>query len=160
MARSVNGASWESFAIAAPRLAASGRRLLYGGEAIASAFLATVAPDGGPRLHPVFPVLAAGELWLFIVTMSPKYRDLRRNGRYALHALPPPGGGEEFFLRGDAVQVSDAAARAAVIAATAGRQGIHDFEALFRCSISVALHTRWEGWGTPAPWPTYEKWLA
>lgn len=68
---------WHHFESVSPLLAAAGKRVLYQGNANASAFLATVAPDHCPRVHPVFPVLAEGELWLFIVNMSPKLRDCR-----------------------------------------------------------------------------------
>jgi hypothetical protein len=153
-------ASWADFETAAPALAAIGRRLLYRGEAIAAGFLATVAPDGGPRVHPVFPVIADGDLWLFIVNLSPKYRDLVANGRYALHSLSNADGGDEFYLRGRASERSDPAEKAGIVAATGGRQGAHEFEVLFRCRIEHVLHTRWEGWGTAATWPSYEKWRA
>jgi hypothetical protein len=152
--------AWAEFAAAEPALAAAGERLMYQGNAIAGAFLATVAPDGGPRLHPVSPVLAGGDLWLFIVSMSPKYRDLVRNGRYALHSLPLAGGGEEFHLRGGATAVEDRAEKERIAAATGGRLGSHDFEALFRCTVGSALHVRWENWGTAAAWPAYAKWRA
>lgn len=55
-------------------------------------FLATTRPDGGPRVHPICPVLA-GNLYAFIVP-GPKLADLRRDPRYryALHSeiFPPP----------------------------------------------------------------------
>jgi hypothetical protein len=111
-------------------------------------------------LHPVCPVLAHGDLWLFIVDLSPKFRDLRRNGMYALHTMPAPGGGEEFYVRGRAEEVADAAVRQSVVEATAGRQGTLEFEALFRCGLVSVLRTTWSGWGTTAAWPAYEKWTA
>jgi hypothetical protein len=74
---------WGAFAGESPELAGIGRELLYQGADHASAFLATVAADRGPRVTPVFPVLTEDELWLFIVNLSPKYGDLRRNGRSA-----------------------------------------------------------------------------
>ena len=154
------GKRWAEFEADAPALATAGRRLLHQGGEVANAFFATVAPDGGPRLHPVCPVLADGEFWLFIVSMSPKYRDLRRNGMYALHTMPVPGAAEEFYIRGKAAEVNDAAARRRVVDATAGRQGTLAFEALFRCSLVSVLHTAWSGWGTADAWPSYEKWAA
>ncbi|MBM4204919.1 MAG: hypothetical protein FJ194_12325 [Gammaproteobacteria bacterium] len=120
--------------------------------------MATVATDNGPRVHPVFPVHSGGELWLFIVNMSPKYRDLRSNPQIALHALPTVQGGEEFHLRGDAEKIFDAEKKGQVVAATEGRQGAHPFEALFRVRIHSALHTLWENWGTAQTWPNYRKW--
>ena len=153
----VRTATWRALAEAEPDLAESGRRLLYQGGPVATGFLATSAPTG-PRVHPVFPVLTDDELWLFIVNLSPKYRDLSHNGQFALHSAPTPEGGEEFHLRGRATEVTAADVRAGVIAATAGRQGTHEFEALFRCELSSALYTRWERWGSADTWPEYHKW--
>lgn len=152
--------SWSKFALQAPVLADAGRRLLYQDGDIANAFLATVAPDGGPRVHPICPVIAGDDLWLFIVNMSPKYRDLSRNGRFALHSLPTRAGGEEFYLRGTATPIDDAGQKQIVVTATDGRQGAQDFEALFRCELASALHTHWDDWGTASAWPNYDKWVA
>lgn len=152
--------SWSKFSLEAPAIADTGRRLLYGNGDVANAYLATVAPDGGPRVHPVCPVLAGDDLWMFIVDMSPKYRDLLRNRRFALHTFPTPAGGEEFHVRGSAVPIDDRERKDTVIAATGGRQGAHDFEALFRCELESALYTRWDHWGTASAWPNYDKWVA
>lgn len=152
--------SWAAFAAQAPDLAEAGRRLLYRDGETASAYLATVALDAGPRVHPVFPVLTDSELWLFIVNLSPKYRDLRRNGRFALHTLPTAAGGQEFHIRGSAFEVADPDTRNRVVAATDGRQGCHDYEALFRCELLSVLFTRWDDWGTERAWPNYSKWHA
>jgi hypothetical protein len=149
---------WGDFAVESPDLVEVGHRLLYQGSAIASAFLATVAPDQGPRVHPVFPVLALGDLWLFIVNLSPKYRDLCRNRWFALHTLPTAEGGEEFYLRGYADEVTDQTTKDSVVAATNGRQGSSDFEALFRCEPKSVLYTKWDNWGTAEAWPSYSKW--
>ena len=130
------------------------------GSETASAFLATVAPDLGPRVHPVFPVLAFGQLWLFIVNMSPKYRDLIRNAWFALHTLPTRAGGEEFYVRGHASEIEDTELTGRVVLATDGRQGSSDFEALFRCTLQNALYTQWDRWGTAQAWPHYTKWQA
>jgi len=151
---------WSDFAAAAPEIEKAGRQLLYQGSETASAFLATVAPDLGPRVHPVFPVLALGNLWLFIVRMSPKYRDLTRNAWFALHTLPTQAGGEEFYVRGHASEITDARVKGRVVLATDGRQGSSDFEVLFRCSLLSALYTRWDHWGSAQAWPSYSKWRA
>lgn len=150
-------ASWEELASAAPGIAEAGQRLL-GPPAEALAYLATVRKDGGPRVHPVMPVLAGGRLYVFVVRMSPKYRDLARDGRYALHSAAPAEGGEEFYCTGPAQPVEDHGARAAVTAATGGRLGLHGFEVLFELGIERALHTKWEHWGTPQAWPSHRKW--
>ena len=155
-----NRRRWSEFEKESPDLAARGRELLYQGSETASAFLATVAPDQGPRVHPVFPVLALEDLWLFIVNMSPKYRDLVRNQRFALHALPTPIGGEEFYVRGYAIEIIDAVTKANVVAATNHRQGGSQFEALFKCELKSVLYTGWDNWGTPETWPSFSKWVA
>jgi hypothetical protein len=64
------------------------------------AFLATVRSDGGPRVHPICPLLA-DDLYGFIV-VGPKLEDLRRDGRYALHCetFPPPRHDDAVYLSG------------------------------------------------------------
>jgi len=150
---------WSDLATAHPAIAEAGKRLLQPwGEGVA--YLATVRKDGGPRVHPVMPVLAEGRLFVFVVRMSHKYRDLLRDGRYALHSAAAPENGEEFYITGPAREVEAADARAVVTAASGGRLGLHDFEALFELAIDRALHTKWENWGTVSAWPSYTKWAA
>ena len=150
-------AHWQDLAPAQPGMAAAGERLLGPwGEGVA--YLATVRKDGGPRVHPVMPVLAQGRLYVFVVRMSWKYRDLGRDGRYALHSAAALEGGEEFYVTGPAREVDDAGTRSAVTAASSGRLGLHDFEALFELGIDRALYTKWENWGTADAWPAYTKW--
>jgi hypothetical protein len=149
-------AAWSEIAQSQPDLMVAGERLLAGGEGIA--FLATVRLDGGPRMHPVAPVLAAGRLYLFVVNLSPKHADLMRDRRYALHAMPPPGGGEEFYLTGRARHHAESELRRQVSAASGNRLGTQDFEELFELDISHILHTRWTGCGTQDIWPHYTRW--
>ena len=150
--------SWEAFAVAAPELAAAGRRLL-GGDGSSVGYLATVRKDGGPRVHPVIPVIAERGLYVFVVNLSWKYRDLLRDRRYSLHSAANERG-EEFYVTGPAKQQLDPELRAAVRAATGDRLGEHDFEALFELEIERVLHTQWENWGTANAWPRYEKWAS
>jgi hypothetical protein len=98
-------ASWSDFAAAEPALADGIRALLqqYGPG---MGYLATIRPDGGPRVHPVSPVFTDDGLYCFIVD-SPKRRDLERDGRYALHAYPPEDNDDEATLTGEAVPVRD-----------------------------------------------------
>lgn len=98
-------ASWSEFAAAEPQLAAAIRTLLqqYGPG---MGYLATVRPDGGPRLHPISPVFTDGGLYAFVVD-SPKRRDLERDGRYALHSYPPEDSDDEAYLTGTAHAVLD-----------------------------------------------------
>jgi hypothetical protein len=141
--------SWSHFATAAPRLAARMRMLLAPPGAPSFGYLATVRPDGGPRVHPVMPLVTDGGLYCFLVP-SPKRRDLERDRRYALHALPGERGDQEAYLTGSAVRVTDRR----VVDRLAGR-----FHAspevdwwLFELHIEVAM--------VGGPGPTYEIWHA
>jgi len=99
-------ARWSEFAEVEPRLAEVVRELLYQyGPGLG--YLATVRADGGPRVHPVSPVLSDGGLYCFVID-SPKRRDLERDGRYALHAFPPEQSDDEAYLAGRAARVTDA----------------------------------------------------
>src|ERR687890_1085992 len=98
-------ASWSEFAAASPQLA-SGIRAVLQQYGPGMGYLATVRPDGGPRVHPVSPVISDGGLYCFVID-SPKRRDLERDGRYALHAFPPEENDDEAFLTGRATPVHD-----------------------------------------------------
>ena len=78
--------SWKDFQAQQPELARQGAGLFYH-YGVGLAFLGTVRADGGPRLHPMCPLLTATGLYAFIVP-SPKQRDLHRDGRYAMHSFP------------------------------------------------------------------------
>jgi hypothetical protein len=145
-------ATWEEFAAAAPEMAAAGRRLIYQyGPGLA--YLATVRPDGGPRLHPVCPVVTAEGLWVFVVP-SPKGCDLERDGRYALHALLPEEVEEEFYVTGRARRVDDPAARQRVAAAY--HAPVPDDHALFALDVERVLHAAYRFRGD---WPpVYTRW--
>jgi hypothetical protein len=98
-------ATWSQFASAAPRLAAQVRALFEQyGQGLG--YLATVRADGGPRVHPVAPVITDDGLFCFVVP-SPKRRDLERDGRYALHSFPPEHTNDEAYLVGTAAPVTD-----------------------------------------------------
>lgn len=150
-------ARWLDLEREAPEIADAGRALLVG-DCATPAFLATTRGDGGPRVHPVMPVLADGGLYVFVVNLSWKYRDLLRDGRYALHAALPPEGGREFYLTGPALTVASPAARESVRRASGNRLGNLDFEVLFELGLERALLTEWDGWGTERAWPRFSKW--
>ena len=111
-------ATWSEFAESAPDVAQAAQTLLtvpgsgYG-------YLATVDRRGGPRIHPVMPVWAAGSMFLF-VEPSPKLRDLARGSRYALHSTGAEDVDDELMVAGRAVVHDDAPElRAAATAACA-----------------------------------------
>ena len=90
--------TWPEFARARPDLADAGRALLYQ-YGVGLAFLATVDRHGGPRTHPVCPLVADDGLFLFVIP-SPKRNDLHRDGRFALHAFPPEANEDAFSIYG------------------------------------------------------------
>lgn len=100
-------ASWSEFTAAEPQLASAIRALLlqYGPG---MGYLATVRADGGPRVHPVSPVVTDEGLYCFVVD-SAKRRDLERDGRYALHSYPPEEADDEAYVTGHAHPVTDQA---------------------------------------------------
>jgi hypothetical protein len=136
--------TWTEFERQQPALAGAGRRQLYQ-ISIGLAFLATIRPGGGPRVHPVCPVISDAGLHLLIVA-GPKQADLRRDGRYALHSetCPPPRQDDGFALSGRAREVTDAALRGVVRARVlTERDGQvwpgFDEEVMFELGIERAL---------------------
>jgi hypothetical protein len=92
------------------RLADLGRRRLVEPGVV---LVATIRPDGTPRLSPVEPWLMAGDLWLAMLWGSHKARDLQRDPRVLVHSIVTTrdGGEGEFKVRGRA----DAETRPAVL---------------------------------------------
>lgn len=135
---STKAVSWARFCGAAPALSDQVRALFeqYGP---ALGYLATVRADGGPRVHPIAPVIADGGLFCFAMP-SPKRRDLERDGRYALHAYPAEHSDDEAYLAGRAVPVTSASRRARL--ARLHRAAPDGNWRLFELRISVAVVTR------------------
>jgi len=106
--------SWEQFAAARPDMAEAGRDLLYQ-FGVGLAFLSTIRPDGGPRLHPICPVLVSGRLVAHLIP-SLKRDDLHRDPRYALHSFPTDSNEDAFYVTGRAERVADADLAAAAAA--------------------------------------------
>jgi Pyridoxamine 5'-phosphate oxidase len=107
--------TWRDFAATEPALASFVADRLRA----APCYLATVRAGGGPRVHPVTPVVSADGLYVFMEPTSPKGRDLRERGAFALHNGVPDnaGAGGEASLRGTGRPVEDPGARAAAVAA-------------------------------------------
>ncbi|HET6966175.1 MAG TPA: hypothetical protein VFH58_15470 [Acidimicrobiales bacterium] len=101
---------WSEFAALRPDLEPVARGMLYQ-HGLGLGFLATVRADGGPRVHPICPVLA-DNLYAFIVP-GPKLADLRRDGRYALcsETCAPPRHDDNVYLTGVIEELNDAPLR-------------------------------------------------
>jgi hypothetical protein len=147
--------TWQELTDVRPDLAAAGRALLYQFD-IGLAFLATVRRDGGPRLHPVCPLIHDGHLFVFVVGHSPKCRDLQRDGRYALHTFPPAHNDDEFYCTGRVRSISELVLRLAV--AEQAKHHVQDHEILFELRLERALYTTWENPRQPNTRPIHTKW--
>lgn len=119
------------------------------------AFLATVRRDGGPRVHPMCPLIHDGGLYAFIVP-GPKQADLHRDGRYALHSFPCEDNEDAFYCTGRAQAVDNPATRRALAELFAAERsgevatpasGDH----LFSFGLQRCLLTRTTGHGDPSP---------
>jgi len=89
-------AAWSQLERCRPDVAQLAERIL---TAYGSAYLATIASDGGPRIHPLTPVVIDGHLCIGVISSTAKRRDLDRDPRCALHLLPGPEG-VELSVRG------------------------------------------------------------
>ena len=149
------GVRWGDFEAAAPEMAAAGRAL-FDKHGIGLGYLATIGPNGGPRLHPCCPILTAGGLWAFINNSSPKGKDLLRDGRYAIHAFPNGTNDDEFMVDGRAVATWDAEIVAAVREAFGAPYQTPSEDTLFEFHIERALLARYDEKST---WPpAYTRW--
>lgn len=144
-------AGWSQLETEALEMARAGRSLL---AEHALAYLATTRADGSPRVHPVVPVLADGDLFVAIGDWSPKWRDLRRDPRCVLHALPGARD-DEFALRCRAHE--DPGSIEAVRAAA--NHVIHDDDHVVRLDIDEADHGWWEQVGQAGSYPIRNRWF-
>ena len=143
---------WSEFQQAQPEMAASFRKLL---DAVPIAYLATTRLDGAPRVHPVCPIFAGRGMYIAVPETSPKRHDLRRDGRYALHALPGERD-DEFYCTGHARLLSDGDERASAVKA-AGHT-IRDSDWLFELRLAYAMTAYWEMVGQPGTYAVRERW--
>ena len=107
--------SWDAFARAEPEMAEKGLALLHQ-RGDGEGFLATVAANGTPRIHPLNVGVRDGRLLVFVQGHSAKARDLEADAHYALHAHQDPATPHEFMARVQARLVTDAAVRQAAAA--------------------------------------------
>lgn len=151
-------APWHDLERERPDLASAGRELLYPFNAgVGLGFLGTVRSDGGPRLHPMCPIITSDGLFC-VLTPSPKRDDLHRDQRYALHSYPPPDNEDAFYIRGVARHVLNESLAGDVENAfwaergmTEPPRGLDDDQQVFSLDIERILLTRTTGHGDPAP---------
>jgi hypothetical protein len=142
-------ASWAEFSKQAPELAAFGVERIGGNRV---AYLGTLRQDGGPRVHPVTPIVGE-QLFLFMEPTSPKGKDLVRDPRYSLHCTveDSSGGSGEFYVRGQARLIDDAELRKQAIASATYTPA--DRYILFGLSVEFAFMNIYiNGEPTPRRW--------
>ena len=150
--------TWTQFTQQQPALAETGRGQFYQ-HGLGLGFLATVRADGGPRVHPVCPVISAAGLHVLILP-GPKRGDLRRDGRYSLHSeiVAPPRQDDGFAVSGRAAEISDPATwntvRDQVIADFGELWPDYEGLTLFELSVASCLLTLTEPDGTFPKGPT------
>jgi hypothetical protein len=104
----------------------------------------------------VCPVVTHGGLWVFVGNQSPKVADLRRDGRYALHAFPADERDDEFCCSGRATVVDDPDVEAAVLEVYLAQGTTTQDHTLFELRVDRALHA---AYGPRPSWPpTYARW--
>lgn len=126
--------SWAEFAQQAPEFAAFGKARFQSKVA----YLGTLRPDGGPRVHPVTPIIGE-QLFLFMEPTSPKGKDLERDPRYTLHCSveDSSGGGGEFYVRGRGTFTADPLIREQAVRASSYKPA--DRYVLFTLTIEFAF---------------------
>jgi hypothetical protein len=149
-------ATWNEFETDAPDIAEAGKKLLYQ-YGVGLAFLATLRKDGAPRLHPVCPTVVDGHLYA-LIGPSPKRGDLGRDGRFALHTLPPAEVDDEFLVMGRASHVADKQLVEKVRGDLVARgMKSSDDEELFEFAIESVMHAKYPGGHGTWP-PKYSIW--
>lgn len=145
--------NWAEFAEASPELAERGARLL----GVGFAYIATTAKDGSPRVHPFTPLVGGGRLLAFIGKHTVKYWNLRRDPRYAIHAMLGKDD-EEFMIVGRGV-VSDDWATSMQAAVEARKINMTSRNHIpFEFMIERVHWAIWEGLGTPDIRRRAERW--
>jgi hypothetical protein len=136
---------------------------LSGGPSFAIAYLATVRPDGSPRVHPFCPILAGGRLFAAIPRRSPKGWDLRRDPRCVIHAMPGPED-DELCIQALARDVSMDAAAPTVVRETVLRSGVGGMiestsrDPIFEFNLRQVDVARWKNIGQPRTYAVRQQW--
>lgn len=132
-------ATWKQFEEEAAELAAAVRQRF---EAAKTHVLATVRKDGSPRVSGSEVDFMGEDLSFGSMLGAVKARDLRRDGRCAIHAHPAdPENGGDAKIAGVAVEITDAEEKKAH---ATGEEPPGDFHA-FRLDLREAVLTSVEG---------------
>ncbi|HEY4332913.1 MAG TPA: hypothetical protein VGM78_10105 [Ilumatobacteraceae bacterium] len=130
--------TWEQFAAEAPELASSVRAML---EATKHHVLATLRRDGSPRVSGNEVQFHGPDLVMGMMVDSVKARDLRRDGRYALHANPGDEmGSGDSKVSGLAVEVTDEESLVAYAGAINPPPDFNLFRLLLNEAVLTTLH--------------------
>ncbi len=151
-------ATWAQLLERRPDIAEPGLRLLYPTYAgVGLAYLSTVRLDGGPRVHPMCPIITEGGVFALIVA-GPKRNDLVRDGRYAMHSFPTDANEDGIYLTGRATAVEvQAMLDLLVTEFLEERQALGltkadvSSQVPFAFDIDTAMLTRTTGHGDPHP---------
>jgi hypothetical protein len=144
-AAAVTGASgpqgWRDLELGAPTIARLGLTRL---SCPRVALLGTLRRDASPRISPVEPSIAEGQLLIGAMAWSGKAADLRRDPRYVLHsAVTDPDSGEgELKLSGAAVEASHQHRRA--VAEAWWSAWPPDKAVVFCLGIEQAVFVEWD----------------
>jgi hypothetical protein len=109
-------ATWRELEAAGGEVGSLATRVRARFEVTGLAIMGTLRSDGSPRVTGIEPIFGAGELWLGSMPGARKSADLRRDGRFALHAATVDKAVVEgdAKLAGRAVLADDPGAHAAV----------------------------------------------
>lgn len=108
--------TWAEFETEAPEIAQIGKDLFYHPDRGMVAILATADHRGRPHVAPVSPIFCDRGIYLSVGAHTPKVRDFRSNGHYAMHARV---GSDDlgFQITGPVRPVESAEERDAVVSA-------------------------------------------
>lgn len=145
-------ASWAQIAAAEPDFAADARASM---DARVHKTMATLRPDGSPRISGIEARFIDGELAFGSMPRSPKVRDLAADPRFALHSgsEEPGGWGGDAKFAGTVVEVTDPDIKQAYVAAV-GTAPPGDFH-LYTTDITEVVVIRL---GDPADHLVVRRW--
>ena len=132
---------WRDVELGAPEIARQGMARL---NAARLALLGTLRRDGSPRISPVEPFIAGGQLLIGAMAWSAKAGDLRRDPRYVLHSVVTGPDSEEGELK---LHGTAAEARQDLRTAAAGAWWLAwapEKAAVFTLHIGQAVFVSWD----------------